>query len=189
MKYQTSARTQLRTTLWQQTATGEFKRKLNDPLGDFDNLGATRRKGVDVQFSVAPTQALNLWAAIAWQQAQIDTPDPATPALAGNDIDYIPQWIHSAGVDYSLSDQWLLSASLRAQSSYELTTSNDRGRYGKYLLLDAQARYIINTQLEVSLQLQNLTDDAYEYVWWDGSQTLHSPGEGRAVTAAVHLRY
>lgn len=189
VKYQTLSRTQLRTTLWQQTATGEFKRKLNDPLGDFDNLGATRRKGVDVQLSVAPLPALNLWAAIAWQQAQIETPDPATPMLTGNDIDHIPQWIHSAGVDYNLSEQWVLSASLRAQSSYELTTSNDRGRYGKYLLLDAQARYIINTQLELSLQLQNVTDDNYEYVWWDGSQTLHSPGEGRAVTAAVHLRY
>lgn len=189
LKYQTSLHTQLRTTLWQQTATGEFKRKLNDPLGDFDNLGATRRKGVDVQFSLTPLPALNLWAAIAWQQAQIDTPDPATPTLAGKDIDHIPQWIHSAGLDYSLSDQWLFSASLRAQSSYELTTSNDRGRYGQYLLLDAQVRYNMNTQTEVSLQLQNLTDDAYEYVWWDGSQTLHSPGEGRAVTAAIHLRY
>ncbi len=189
VKYQTSAQTQWRTTVWQQTATGEFKRKLNDPLGDFDNLGATRRKGVDVQFSVAPMSALNVWAAIAWQQAQIETPDPATPALAGNDIDHIPQWIHSAGVDYNVSNQWIVSASLRAQSSYELTTSNDHGRFGKYLLVDAQARYIINPQIEASLQLQNLTDDAYEYVWWDGSQTLHSPGEGRSITAAIHVSY
>lgn len=189
VKYQTSAQTQWRTTVWQQTATGEFKRKLNDPLGDFDNLGATRRKGVDVQFSVAPMSALNVWAAIAWQQAQIETPDPATPALAGNDIDHIPQWIHSAGVDYNVSDQWIVSASLRAQSSYELTTTNVHGRFGKYLLVDAQARYIINPQIEASLQLQNLTDDAYEYVWWDGSQTLHSPGEGRSITAAIHVSY
>ncbi len=143
-----------------------------------------------MQFSVAPLPQLNVWAAIAWQQAQIETPDPGLLRRWLATISTISRsGFHSAGLDYNLSGQWVLSASLRAQSSYELTTSNDRGRYGKYLLLDAQARYIINTQMEVSLQLQNLTDDAYEYVWWDGSQTLHSPGEGRAVTAAVQLRY
>ena len=188
-KYQTSTFTQLRTTLWQQTATGEFKRKLNDPLGDFDNLGATKRRGVDVQFSVTPMSSLSLWAAIAWQQAKIETPDPATPSLQGNDIDHIPNWLYSAGVDYNATAALIFSTSLRAQSSYQLTTVNDRGAYGDYLLLDLQTRYIVNPQTELSLQLQNLTDDYYEYVWWDGSQTLHSPGESRAVMLSLHLRY
>jgi NAD(P)-dependent dehydrogenase (short-subunit alcohol dehydrogenase family) len=48
---------------------GEIKRKLNDPLGDFDNLGATRRKGVDVQLSAQPVNGLSFWGAVAWQKA------------------------------------------------------------------------------------------------------------------------
>ena len=189
LKYQGADDLQLRTTLWQQTATGEFKRKLNDPLGDFDNLGATERKGVDLQLGWTPLQQLSLWGAVAWQQAEIETPDPATPALAGKDIDHIPQWLYSAGVDYSLNQQLSFSAAVRAQSSYELTTSNDKGRFGDFLLLDLQASYQLNEQIEFSAQIQNLTDQYYGYVWWDGSQTLHSPGESRALNVSVHLRY
>lgn len=189
LKYQGADDLQLRTTLWQQTATGEFKRKLNDPLGDFDNLGATERQGVDMQLAFTPSPQISLWGAVAWQQAQIETPDPSTPALAGKDIDHIPQWLYNAGIDYSLNQQLSFSASMRAQSSYELTTSNDKGRFGDFLLLDLQASYQLNAQTELSAQIQNLTDEYYEYVWWDGSQTLHSPGESRALTLSMHLRY
>jgi iron complex outermembrane recepter protein len=189
LKYQGANDLQLRTTLWQQSASGEFKRKLNDPLGDFDNLGATERKGVDLQLGWTPLQQLSLWGAVAWQQAEIETPDPATPALAGKDIDHIPQWLYNAGLDYSLNQQLSFSAAVRAQSSYELTTSNHKGRFGDFLLLDLQVSYQLNEQTEFSAQIQNLTDQYYEYVWWDGSQTLHSPGESRALNLSVHLRY
>lgn len=189
IKYQPFNQLEGRISLWNQTATGEFKRKLNDPAGDFDNIGATERDGVDIQLSWTPEQSVSLWAAVAWQRARIDQPDPQTPQLAGNDINHVPEWLYSAGADWSITEKLNLSASLRAQSKYELTTANQQGRYGDFVLLNLDARYALNNNTDLSLQLKNLTDKYYEYVWWDSNQTLHSPGEGCSITAAIHLRY
>lgn len=178
-----------RIALWRQTATGEIKRKLNDPLGDFDNLGATRRKGVDVQLSAQPVNGLSFWGAVAWQKAIITTPDPATPQLAGNEIDHVPHWLFSGGVDFTAIPNLRLSAWAGGQSSYELTTSNNRGRWGDYATLNAEAAYRLNRNVELSLSAKNLTGEQYEYVWWDGAQTLHSPADGTAVTASIRVTY
>ncbi len=188
IRYAPDANTELRAAIWKQTATGEIKRRLNDPLGDFDNLGATERDGVDVQASTSPIDGLSLWGAIAWQRAKITTPDPATPTLAGKAIDHVPSWLYNAGIDYRVTPELTLSASARAQTSYELTTSNDRGRFGDFVLLNASASYALTPWAEAGLEIQNIGDEYYEYVWWDGAQTLHSPGEGRAVIASLRLR-
>ena len=178
-----------RVALWKQTATGEIKRKLNDPLGDFDNLGATRRKGVDAQLSAQPVNGLSFWGAVAWQKAIITTPDPATPQLAGNEIDHVPHWLFSGGVDFTAIPKLRLSVWGGGQSTYELTTANNRGRWGDYATLNAEAAYRVNDTVELSLSAKNLTNEAYEYVWWDGAQTLHSPADGTNVTAAVRVTF
>lgn len=178
-----------RVAIWKQTATGEIKRKLNDPLGDFDNLGATRRKGVDVQLSAQPVKGLSFWVAIAWQKAVITTPDPATPQLAGNEIDHVPHWLFSGGADFTAIPKLRLSAWAGGQSDFELTTTNNRGRWGDYATLNAEAAYRLTPQIELSLSAKNLTNERYEYVWWDGAQTLHSPADGTAITASVRVSY
>lgn len=97
MKYQLGKTFEARIAYWQQSATGEIARKLNDPLGDFENVGATDRKGFDVQMSVRPMADLSVWGAVAWQEARITVPAPATPQFAGNEIDHTPHWLWSGG--------------------------------------------------------------------------------------------
>ncbi|SUI69462.1 TonB-dependent receptor [Shewanella morhuae] len=188
-KYQPLDSVDLRLALWNQTATGELKRRLNDPAGDVDNIGATERHGVDLQASWALNDDINVWGSVAWQQAEIDKADPQTPELKGNDIDHIPQWIYNAGVDFSATEKLSLSALLRAQSKYELNTANSAGRYGDFILLNVSARYALNNSTDLAFEIKNLTDEYYEYVWWDGSQTLHSPNEGRSVNASISLHF
>lgn len=178
-----------RLAVWGQTATGELKRKLNDPSGDFDNLGATKREGVDLQVDAKLSPRLAVWGAAAWQRARIKTPDPATPNLLGNRIDHVPERMISGGVDFKASQRLTLSGSVSGQSAYELTTSNDHGRFGDYVSVDLDAAYRVNPRLELRLQVKNLTDGEREYVWWDGAQTLHSPGEGRAAYVSARVRY
>jgi iron complex outermembrane receptor protein len=43
--------------------------------------------------------------------------------------------------------------------------------------------------VELQFQAKNLTDTYWEYVWDDGAQTLHSPGDGRAFYGAVSVKY
>ncbi|WP_239806855.1 TonB-dependent receptor [Croceicoccus hydrothermalis] len=178
-----------RAAYWEQSATGEIARRLNDPLGDFENVGATYRRGVDVQGNLRPLPGLSLWGALAWQEARIDTPDPASPQLAGNALDHVPGWLWSAGAEYGATARLLLGMIATGQSDYFLTTANAEGRWGRSALCDATATYDLTDRFALGLTVRNLMGDYNEYVWFDGSQTLHSPGEGRSAFASIRTRF
>jgi iron complex outermembrane receptor protein len=177
-----------RIALWRQTATGEIKRRLNDPNGDFDNLGKTRRQGVDIQLNVRPLDGVSLWGAYSYQHARIVTPDPATPAQAGNWIDHVPQNLFSGGLDVIPAARWRVSLWGNGQSAYELTTANDRGRFGDYVVVTGELAFQLTPAIELSTQVKNLGNARYEYVWWDGTELLHAPADPRALYGAVRVR-
>ncbi|MBW6526166.1 TonB-dependent receptor [Sphingomonas sp. RHCKR7] len=179
-----------RAALWQQTATGELRRRLNDPAGEFDNLGATRRRGVDLEASVQPGDGWSAWASWSRQKAVIRVPDPATPSQAGNEIDHVPRDVYTAGVEWAPPrGRWRASLWGNGQSSYALTPANAQGRYGRYVQLTAETGYRLTSAVELSLQLRNLADDRHEYVWYDGTQRLHAPADPRMLAGAVRARF
>lgn len=57
-----------------------------------------------------------------------------------------------------------MAATLRALSDYELALSNSQGRYGEFSQLRLKATYDVNSALMLSTQVDNLTDEYYEYV-------------------------
>ncbi len=179
-----------RAAVWQQTATGELKRRLNDPSGEFDNLGATRRRGFDLEASVQPVPGLSAWASWSHQKAIIRVPDPAAPLTAGNEIDHVPRNVYTAGIEWAPTTlPWRASLWGNGQSSYELNTANSQGRYGEYFQVTAELAYRVTKAIEVSAQVRNLTNDRYEYVWYDGTQRLHAPADPRSVFGAVRARF
>jgi iron complex outermembrane receptor protein len=189
IKYAPTDRFDVRVAYWKQSASGEIKRKLNDPLGDFENVGATRRQGIDVQASARPVRGLAFWGAVAWQKAVITRPDPASPQLKGNDIDHTPRWLWSGGVDVTPIRDIRLSLWGNGQSSYELTTANNRGRFGNYAIVNAEIVWTATEQVELSLSAKNLFNEYYEYVWWDGAQSLHSPADSRNISVSARARF
>lgn len=189
VRYSPGRNLEARVALWRQTATGEIKRRLNDPAGDFDNLGKTRREGLDVQLSVAPADWVSLWGAYSWQRARIVAPDPAAPAQAGNRIDHVPRHLFSGGIDLTPAPRWRVSFTGNGQSSYELRPSNADGLYGAYAALNAEVAFAVTPQVEISAQVKNLTNDHYEYAWHDGAQVLHSPADARALYGAVRVSF
>jgi iron complex outermembrane receptor protein len=189
VKYQLGRKVEARLAYWQQSATGEFARKLNDPNGDSENVGATRRKGVDVQISASPLAGLSLWGALSWQEAIIKVPAAATPQFAGNELDHAPHWLWSGGIDWTPLKPLTLSLNARGQSSYYLSSANAEGKWGDLTVVDANATFRVNDKVELGLAVRNIGDSYYEYVWWDGAQTLHSPASGRNVTGSVRLRF
>lgn len=179
-----------RAAVWQQTATGELKRRLNDPSGEFDNLGATRRRGFDLEASVQPLPGLSAWASWSHQKAIIRVPDPAAPLTAGNEIDHVPRNVYTAGIEWAPTTlPWRASLWGNGQSSYELNTANSPGRYGDYFQVTAELAYRITKAIELSAQVRNLTNDRYEYVWYDGTQRLHAPADPRSVFGAIRARF
>jgi iron complex outermembrane recepter protein len=177
-----------RVALWRQHASGEVKRRLNDPTGDSENVGATRRQGVDVQVSAQPGKRSSIWLAYSRQRAKIVRPDPAAPATIGREIDHVPHHVYTAGVDFQATPAWKFSAWGNGQDGYYLTTANTGGRFGGFVLFNASASYRFSPAVALELQLKNLANRYHEYVWIN-DQTRHSAGDGRAAYWSIHVTF
>ncbi|WP_421684709.1 TonB-dependent receptor [Stutzerimonas urumqiensis] len=174
---------------WEQVASDEVRRKLNDPSGESENLGQTRRWGYDVQLNLYPGDRVSVWLAHSWQFSEIEKPDPSLPTSAGKSIDHVPERLYSAGASYQATGALELSAWLNGQTDYYLERENLQPQYGGYVLFNLGAAYQLSETVAVDLQLKNLTDRDYEYVWWDGVESLHAPGDGRALYAGLTLDF
>ncbi len=178
-----------RVAYWEQLATNEVRRKLNDPTGDYDNLGKTKRHGVDLQANLRVARDVRLWFAYTYQMARIVDPGPASSASTGKQVDHVPNHLLSAGIDWRATPELDVSAWGNAQSAYYLEQTNSTGRFGAAVTVNARAAYRVSKRATVELQVTNLFNRLNEYVWYDGSQTLHSPAPGRAAFASLTVRY
>ncbi|AIZ33057.1 TonB-dependent receptor [Pseudomonas parafulva] len=177
-----------RLAYWRQEASGEVSRRLNDPSGESDNVGETRRWGYDLQMNLHPDERTAWWLAYTWQYSRILEPSAALPASRGQEIDHVPHHVWNAGVRYQASPALQLGAWMNGQSRYYLERENTQGRYGSFVLMNLSASYRLSESVSVDLQLKNLANRYYAYVWYDpdGAQaSLHSPGDGRALYAGV----
>ena len=178
-----------RFALWRQTASNEARRKLNDPANDAENIGKTRREGVDLQLNARPAAGLSLWAVAALQRSKILAADAASAATQGKEIDHVPHLLYSAGADWRATESLSLSAWASGQSSYFLERTNSTGRFGQAFSLNLSAVWRVTPKVDLELQVRNLTDRLNEYAWHDGTQVLHAPGTPRSVFASVSARY
>lgn len=178
-----------RVAYWQQSASNEWRRQLNSPNNDSTNIGATDRQGVDVQVKITPIKPVSVWAAYSLQEAIVKTPPPTTPQFAGNQIDHTPDYVFSGGIDYQVTPQFKTSLWTTGQGNYFPDEANKRSQFGEYALLNLDLAYRFNKMVEFQFQMKNLTDTYWEYVWDDGGQTLHSPGDGRAFYGAIAVNY
>lgn len=188
LKFAPTAGVDGRLAVWQQTATDEVYRDLNNPSGDSVNIGSTRRRGLDLQLRVQALPGVDAWATWTGQSARIVEPNPAAPATRGKELDHVPRRLWTLGADWQAGAATTLSASLRGQGDYFLERSNSTGRFGGFTLLDLGLRWTATPALQFELALKNAADRYREYVWWDGTQSLHAPGEGRALAAALRVR-
>lgn len=189
LKFQPVHWIQGRVALWQQLASNEARRKMNDPANDAENIGKTRRRGVDLQLNMQPTSALGVWLGAAVQRAKIMKADSASLATQGNEIDHTPHLLYNLGADYTVGDALRLSASLNGQSSYFLDRTNTTGKFGAYTVMNMSATYSIGKELDLELQVRNVANRFHEYVWHDGAQTLHAPGNPRSVHLMLTSRF
>jgi iron complex outermembrane receptor protein len=174
-----------RLAVWRQTASGEVH--LQQFTNDFANVGKTKREGFDLEATVNGSRYISVWTAFSKQRGEVVVPDPSTPEERGNLIDHVPAYLTSGGIDVKPTPRLRLSLLGNAQSKYELDTSNTHGRFGDFVLFNAEVAYRVNEKVEISGQVKNLANRRYEYVWWDGDQTLHAPGDNRTFYVSVRV--
>lgn len=185
MRYVYGNMLQARIAVWRQTATGEVERE--NLVNDLINVGSTRRQGIDFQVSLNPTDNISLWGSFSKQIAEIEVPAPSTPEFAGNQINTTPEYLYSGGIDYQATDDLSFSLWGRGQSDYFLEKSNLHGKSGGYFLLNFNVNYQLLPGVEINGEVTNLTDGKYDYAWWDGAASRHSPQPGRAYYFSVKV--
>lgn len=192
MKFTPASWVDGRVAYWRQDATGEVSRRLNDPSGESDNVGETRRWGYDLQVNLHPDERTEVWASYSWQYSKILEPSSALPQSKGKEIDHIPHHLWNTGISYQATQALQLTAWMNGQTNYYLERENTQGTYGGYVLMNIGATYTFTETLSVDLQLKNLTDRYYEYAWYDpdgAKDSLHSPGDGRALYAGLTVDF
>lgn len=177
-----------RVAYWKQSATNESSRVLNSANNDSTLIGATDRQGVDVQVKIKPFKPVSLWTAYSIQEAIVSKP-PSNPALIGTQVSNTPNHIFSGGIDYQITPKLKSTLWTTGQGSYYTDPANAKGKFGDYALLNLDLGYQVNKIVDVQMQFKNLTNAYWEYVWYDGAQTLHSPGDGIAVYGAINAKY
>ncbi len=181
-----------RLAFWEQRAKNEARRKLGDPSNDSENIGKTLREGVDLQVNLRPTDKLAVWFAYSWQDSEILKADAASPTTEGQEIDHVPHYLFSGGLDWQATPQWKFGVAARAQGDAYVERENIHGKFGKFLLFDASANYQWNDKVSLDFQVKNLTNREYEYVWWNTTPnpdiSMHAPGDGRAAYLGVNLK-
>ncbi len=176
-----------RIAVWQQRADNEVRRNLGGAANDSVNVGKTEREGVDLQLNVRPSEKVDAWFAYAWQNSTILKSDPNQPNTQGNEMDHVPHYIINAGVDFRATPQWRFGLQARAQGDAYIERTNTQGKFGRYLTVDASANYQFNEQVDINLQVRNLTDRYYEYVWMN-AEPMVGPADGRAGYISVNLK-
>lgn len=193
VKFRPFADSEARIAVWRQDATDEVA---NMPsTGTTVGLGKTRRRGVDMQLTVQVNEQWTVWGSHAIQEAKVVSAYTADgTSLKGKEVFSTPRYISNLGADYQFNDAWRFGLQARAQGDYYIDELNEQGKYGGFAVLDASVRYQLSASTSLDLQLKNLTDREYEYVWFDNffwggdDQPMFSPAPGRSAYVSVNMK-
>lgn len=193
VKWQPATGIETRVAYWEQRASGEVARVLGvnglPDAGGQGNVGKTLRKGFDVQLNARLNAQWSGWVAYSSQLARITVPDPSAPGTAGKEIENVPRYLATLGVDYQASDRLKLSGWANAQGNYYLERTNTVARTGGYALLNLGATWRVSPTVDVGVQLKNVTGRKYVYAWYDSGSSGYSPGDGRGAYASVNWKF
>lgn len=193
VKWQPTTGIETRVAYWEQRASGEVARVLGvnglPDQGGQGNVGSTLRKGLDLQANARLDAQWSGWVAYSSQISRITAPDPSAPATTGKEIENVPHYLATLGVDYQASQQLKLSAWANAQGNYYLERTNTLGRTGGYALLNLGATWRVSPTVDMSVQLKNVTNRKYVYAWYDSGSSGYSPGDGPSAYASVSWKF
>jgi iron complex outermembrane receptor protein len=177
----------IRLSYWQQRASDEFV----TVDGTARNVGETDRSGLDLAASWVLGDRLALWANYTRIDSEILVADDSLAAFTGNELRSIPDYTASLGASFEATRELTLRVNASSQGDYFLNEANEGGEFGGYTLIDAGASYRWKGW-DFSVQVNNLFDEFYEYAFDfspDGTDTIHSPGDGRSVSLSVGVHF
>ncbi|NQZ53122.1 MAG: TonB-dependent receptor [Piscirickettsiaceae bacterium] len=143
--------------------------------GYFDNVGRTKRKGVELGLNgLAHDDKMNWFANYSFVDATFESSfdvhnenNPAgedTTVTSGDNIPGIPKHNIKVGADYAFTQGLSLGfdASYRSSQRYRGDEANNNARIGGYAIMNLHGRYAVNKHVEFFAKVDNVFDTEYE---------------------------
>ncbi len=182
--------TNIRLSLWNQVAKNEFQDDQINYSG-FREIGKVDRRGVELAFSYDASEKLNFWGNVAYSKSEIKEDSAVFPGTKGNEVRGTPNLTYSAGASYQFTSKLSAHLVIDGQGDYYINENNLGGKFGDYHLVSLGLDYELPKGM-LSLQINNLTDQDYEYVYdfsSDGSSSIHSPGNGINASLSYRIEF
>ncbi|GAA0817576.1 TonB-dependent receptor [Colwellia asteriadis] len=176
-----------RVSLWQQDAKDELTQK-TDGSGDFENLGETKRDGWDLGFSAYLDDTWSAFGSYTRQEAKLVEPGENQQASQGNWLRGVPEYTATLGVIYQPIEVAKVSLFGHFQGDYYVSNVVQDKRYGQYTIIDLAFDYDLGWG-NAGVRMNNVFDTYHEYVYLVGSETIHSPSDGRAINLSLSYRF
>lgn len=177
----------IRLSYWEQRASDEFVTVDGTPR----NVGETDRSGFDIAGTWEIGERISLWGSFTHIESEIAVADDSMTGFVGNELRSIPDYTASLGTSFRATPRLTLRARVDSQGDYFVNEANLGGQFGDYTLVGASASYRWKNW-DFSVQINNLFDEFHEYVFdfsTDGTETIHSPGDGRNVALSAGIRF
>ena len=144
--------------------------------GFFDNVGRTRRDGVELMIEGEFREEVRWFANYTWLEAtfreQLVFPSPHNLAAVdgevfvtvGDRLPLIPHQMLKAGIRLPVAGHLVFGANFRAASGFHLRgdEGNDLDTIGGYAVLGLRGDYRVNDNLLLFVTIDNLLDSEYE---------------------------
>jgi outer membrane receptor protein involved in Fe transport len=144
--------------------------------GYFDNIGETRRDGIELNLTGGAGESIRWFANFTWLDAtfreSLAILSPNNPASVdgevmvrpGDRLPLIPRHLLKAGFELPLGDRFSIGTDLYASSGFHLRgdEGNDLSEIGQLAALNVRGEYRINDRLTVFMSVDNLLDREYE---------------------------
>jgi len=165
--------------VWGQDASDELRLKF-DNSGDSENVGKTSRRGWNIDLTAKAHRTTYLWGTLTRQKATLVEPGATQQQLKGNELNHVPRYTAKMGLDVTPAQALSVSLWTDIQSDYFLTTTNREGKFGDRRLVHLDLMFRANRRTTLGFHGKNIFNGYHEYAWFDGTTSLHSPGELRA---------
>ena len=182
--------------------------------GYFDNVGQTRRDGIELSLNGQATDTATWFVTYTWLDAtfreNLTFPSPNNPEAidgevsvsVGDRLPLIPQQLVKGGLRASISNRMTIGGEVIAGGDFHMRgdEGNDLARIGDHAVLNLRGDYAVSDTLRIFINIDNVLDEEYETfgLFGEADEVLgdefedsrfYSPAAPRAAWLGVQLDF